>query len=54
MVNRATVVHAFNPALMEVEAGNLCEVEASMVYKVHSRTVSKATEKPWLKKPKSK
>lgn len=39
---------------MEAEAGDLCEVEASMDYKVHSRTVSKATEKPWLKKPKPK
>jgi hypothetical protein len=33
------VVHAFNPSTWEAEAGLISEFEASLVYKVSSRTV---------------
>lgn len=37
------------PAL-EAEAGDLCELEASLVYRVSSRIARANTEKPCLKK----
>jgi hypothetical protein len=43
--------HAFNPSTQEAET-DLCEFEASLVYKVGSRTV-RATEKPYLKQNKN-
>jgi hypothetical protein len=42
------VAHTFNPSTREAEAGGFREFEASLVYKVSSRT-ARATEKPCLK-----
>ena len=36
------------PALRRQRQADLCEFEASLVYRVSSRTASKATEKPCL------
>jgi hypothetical protein len=33
------VAHAFNPSTWEAEAGDLCEFEASLVYRGSSRIV---------------
>jgi hypothetical protein len=46
------MVRNFNPSTQEAEAGG-SEFEASLVYRVSSRT-ARATEKPCLKKKKSK
>ena len=43
------MAHAFNPSTQEAEA-ELCEFEASLVYKVSSRTGSKARETLFQKK----
>jgi hypothetical protein len=40
----ANVVHAFNPSTQEAEAGGFLEFEASLVYRVSSRT-ARATQK---------
>ena len=48
----AVVAHAFNPSTQEAE--DLCEFEASLVTRASSRTESKATEKPCLKKQQQK
>ena len=42
---QAGVAHAFHPSTQEAEAGDLCEFEASMVYKASSRTGSKTTQR---------
>ena len=42
------------PALRRKRQADLCEFEASLVYRVSSRTGSKATEKPCLKKQNTK
>jgi hypothetical protein len=50
------VAHAFNPSTQETEAGGSLEFEASLVYKVSSRTARaiQNTEKPCLEKLKKK
>jgi hypothetical protein len=47
------VAHTFNPSTWEAEAGRFLEFEASLVYRVSSRT-ARAAEKPCLEKPKKK
>ena len=42
------------PALGRQQQVDLCEFEASLVYRASSRTSSKSTEKLCLKKPKPK
>lgn len=42
------VVHALNPNNLEAAAGRSCELGASLVYKVNSRTATTVTEKPCL------
>ena len=42
------------PALGRQRQVDLCESEASLVYRASSRTGSKTTEKPCLEKPKPK
>jgi hypothetical protein len=51
--SRAVVAHAFNPSAWEAEAGKFPEFEASLVYRVSSRT-ARATKKPCLKKQNKK
>ena len=46
--------HAFNSALWRQRQGDLHEFEASLVYRVNSRTDRGYTEKPCLRKPKTK
>ena len=41
-----------NPALGRQRQADLCEFEASLVYRMSSRTGTKATEKPFLGKKK--
>ena len=48
--SQAVVAQAFNPSILEAEAGGSHEFEASLVYKVSSRTGSKVTEKPYGEK----
>ena len=48
----AVVAHAFNPRTEETK--DSCEFEANMVYRVSSRTLSLATEKPCLQKQANK
>ena len=38
-------MHTFNPSTWEAEAGDLYEFEARLVYRVSSRTGSKATQR---------
>ena len=53
--SRAVVVHAFNPSTRELEAGRrISEFEASLVYKVSSRTARATQRNPVLKKPTKK
>ena len=57
-ISWAVVAHAFNPSTKEAEVGSqedLCEIEASLVYRVSSRT-AKTTErnKPCLGKTNKK
>jgi hypothetical protein len=40
------VAHAFNPSTREAEAGNISEFEASLVYKVSSRTARAIQKNP--------
>ena len=47
----AVVAHIFNPSRRQTQV-DLCEFAASLVYRENSRTGSKATEKPCLKKQK--
>ena len=47
------MVHAFDPSIWEAEAGALLEFEASLVYRVSSRT-AKATQRNPVSKKKSK
>ena len=42
------------PALGRQRQVGICEFKVSLVYRVSSRTGSKATEKPCLEKPKPK
>jgi hypothetical protein len=50
------VAHAFNPSTQEAEAGGFLssEFEASLVYKVSSRTARAIKRNPVLKKKKTK
>ena len=49
------MVHTFNPrTLGRQRQMDLYEFEASLVYRVNSRTGSKATEKPYLGRKKEK
>lgn len=45
------MAHAFNATTQEAETGDLCEVKASLGYRVSFRTGSIATKKPCLGKP---
>jgi hypothetical protein len=47
------VAHAFNPSTREAEAGESLEFEASLVYKVSSRT-ARAIQRNPVSKPKPK
>jgi hypothetical protein len=42
-------VHAFNPSSRDAEAGDLCEFEASLVYRMSSRTARATQKNPVLK-----
>ena len=42
---QVVVTHAFHPSIWEAEAADLCEFEASLVYRGSSRTGSKATQR---------
>jgi hypothetical protein len=46
------VAHAFNPSTREAEAGGFLSSEASLVYKVSSRTARAIQRNPVSKKPK--
>jgi hypothetical protein len=46
------VVHAFNPSTREAEAGRFLEFEASLVYKVSSKTARVIQRNPVSKKKK--
>jgi predicted porin len=49
------VAHTFNPSTQEARGRRISEFEASLVYKVSSRTDRQGyTEKPCLEKPKKK
>jgi hypothetical protein len=47
------VAHAFNPSTWEAETGRISEFEASLVYKVSSRT-ARATQRNPVSKNKQK
>jgi hypothetical protein len=46
------VAHAFNPSTWEAEAGGFSEFEASLVYRVSSRTARATQRNPVSKKKK--
>ena len=46
------MVWAFNPSIWEAEAGRFFEFEASLVYRVSSRTARATQRNPVWKKPK--
>ena len=48
------VAHAFNPSTREAEAGGSLEFEASLVYKVSSRTARAIQRNPVSKNQKKK
>jgi hypothetical protein len=48
------VAHTFNPSTWEAEAGGSLEFEASLVYKVSSRTARAIQRNPVSKKTKKK
>jgi hypothetical protein len=48
------VAHAFNPSTREAEAGGFLEFEASLVYKVSSRTARAIQRNPVSKNQKKK
>jgi hypothetical protein len=48
------VVHAFNPSTQEARGRRISEFEASLVYKVTSRTARAIQRNPVSKKPKNK
>jgi hypothetical protein len=48
------VVHAFNPSTQEGRSRQISEFEASLVYKVSSRTVRATQRNPVSKKRKEK
>ena len=48
------VAHAFNPSTWEAEAGGFLEFEASLVYKVSSRTARATQGNPVSKSNKQK
>ena len=50
----AVVAHAFNPSNWRQRQADLCEFETSLVYRVSSKTGSKATQSPCLKNQQTK
>jgi hypothetical protein len=48
------VAHAYNPSTREAEAGGSLEFEASLVYRVSSRTVGAIQRNPVSKNQKKK
>jgi hypothetical protein len=48
------VVHAFNPSTWEAEAGRFLSVEASLIYRISSRTAWVTQRNPVSKTKKSK
>ena len=48
------MAHTFNPSTWEAEAGRISEFEASLVYKVSSRTARAIQRNPVSKKKKKK
>ena len=44
-MTQAVVAHAFNPSTQRERQVDLCEFEASLVYRVRARTGSQATER---------
>jgi hypothetical protein len=48
------VAHAFNPSTREAEAGGFLEFEASLVYRVSSRTARATQRNPVSKNQKNK
>ena len=46
--------HAFNPSTRDAEAGGFSEFEASLVYRVSSRTVKAIQRNPVSKKKKKR
>jgi hypothetical protein len=47
-------VHAFNPTTEEAKAGDLCEFEASLVYRANSRTIKATHRETLIRKIKTK
>jgi hypothetical protein len=47
---RTVVAHAFNPSTWEAEAGGFLSYEASLVYRVSSRTARATQRNPVSKK----
>jgi hypothetical protein len=47
-------MHAFNPRTRDAEAADLCEFEASLVYRVSSRTAKVTQRNPVLKNKRKK
>jgi hypothetical protein len=48
------VAHTFNPSTWEAEAGEISELEASLVYKVSSRTARTIQRNPVSKNKQTK
>jgi hypothetical protein len=48
------VAHAFNPSTWEAEAGGFLESEATLVYRVSSRTARATQRNPVLEKKKKR
>jgi len=47
---RKVVAHTFNPSMQDAEAVDLCEFQASLVYRVTSRTARATQRNPVSKK----
>ena len=53
-ISRAVVAHAYNPSTLGDRGRQISEFEASLVYRVRSRTARVHKEKPCLEKTKTK
>jgi hypothetical protein len=51
---QSVLVHAFNPTTEEAKAGDLCEFEASLVYRANSRTIKATHRETLIRKIKTK